>query len=95
MQFDSKISFVLIVFFPVADILVPSFTDASYLSGDYFLVSASLTTIVMEMRAESNDGVIFWNSDGTDFIGLGLVGGYVHFTYDLGSGMFLLVFMFS
>ena len=45
----------------------------------------------MEMRAESNDGVIFWNSDGTDFIGLGLVGGYVHFTYDLGSGMFVLV----
>ena len=66
--------------------MVPSFNAASYMSGDYFLVSSALTTIVMEIRAESNDGVFFWNSDGSDFIGLGLAGGFVHFTFDLGSG---------
>ena len=40
----------------------------------------------MEFKATASNGVLFWNADSNDYIGIGLVENYVHFTFDLGSG---------
>ncbi|PIK49142.1 putative neurogenic locus notch-like protein 1-like [Apostichopus japonicus] len=69
-----------------ASIRVPSFGSSSFLIFEDVLAASASTAIDVEFKASDDDGVLFWNSDGTDFIGLGLVGGRMVFTFDLGSG---------
>ncbi|KAJ8039994.1 Pikachurin [Holothuria leucospilota] len=65
---------------------VPSFGMGSYLVFEDILPSAGTSVILIEFKTSSEDGILFWNSDGSDFIGVGLSGGRVVFTFDLGSG---------
>lgn len=67
-------------------VVVPSFGMSSYLVFEDILPSAGTSVISIEFKTSSEDGILFWNSDGSDFVGVGLSGGRVVFTFDLGSG---------
>lgn len=79
---------ILLILSVAASIRVPSFGSSSFLIFEDVLAASASTGIDVEFKASDDDGVLFWNSDGTDFIGLGLVGGRMVFTFDLGSGQF-------
>ncbi|CAH1774566.1 unnamed protein product [Owenia fusiformis] len=76
-------------------ILVPMFQGESYLLySDKELnerVAGNKIDIQIKMKTSTPDGLIFWSSHGdlsssADYIALGLSGGHIRFSYNLGSG---------
>ena len=78
-------------FFPEIDIHVPEFTGNSYLQFIGLRRTVlSYTDVEIVLKPLDKDGLIFYNGYTTDrsgdFISLGLVDGFVEFTFDLGTG---------
>ncbi|XP_035277676.1 neurexin-3a-like isoform X4 [Anguilla anguilla] len=65
-------------------------TKASYLSLATLQAYASMH-LFFQFKTTSPDGFIFYNSgDGSDFIAIEMVKGYIHYVFDLGNGPSLL-----
>lgn len=71
-----------------SSIQVPLFAPSSYQVFEDVLSPSASSVIDIEFKASEGDGVLFWNSDGGDFIGIGLMSARVVFTFDLGSGRY-------
>ncbi|XP_072173130.1 uncharacterized protein [Diadema setosum] len=65
---------------------VPHFSPSSYLAFNSSSQVQYFSSVTMEIRPDGREGILFWNSEGGDFFGVGLVAGRVHFTFDLGTG---------
>ena len=73
----------------VADITVPYFTGRSYMAHDSLANVFATTTITLEVRPSSPDGLLLFNQQtdgGVDYIAVLLRDGVVELWYDLGSG---------
>ena len=68
-------------------ITVPHFSGSSYLAYNTTPEVEYFSSVTMEIRSDAaGDGIVYWNSDGNDFMGIGLVGSRPYFTFDLGTG---------
>ena len=67
-------------------ITVPNFSGSSYLAYNTTPEVQYFSSVTMEIRPDAGDGILFWNSNSNDFIGIGLVGSRPYFTFDLGTG---------
>lgn len=74
--------------FADVNIIVPQFSGFSYLEFPTIPNSFSVTSIYLEVRPTSLNGLLLYNAqdDGPDFISLAIKNGLVEFQYNLGTG---------
>ena len=74
--------------YAVVDISVPYFSGESYIEHDSLANMFAVTSLTLEIRPSSPDGLVLFNRHGiaVDYIAVVLRGGLVELWYDLGSG---------